>query len=84
MDSQSPDMVNSPSHYQFGNFEAIDIMRMVLTDEQFKGYVKANVLKYILREPFKGKPLQDIQKALWHLNLYHDILAEEQADREAI
>ena len=78
------DMVNSPSHYQFGNMEAIDIMRMVLTHEQFKGHVKATVFKYILREPFKGNPLQDVQKARWYLNLYHDILAEEQADRGTI
>ena len=45
MDSQSPDMVNNPDHYQFDGFEVIDIIRANLTAEQFKGWIKANVIK---------------------------------------
>ena len=34
MDSQSPDMVNSPSHYQLDGMEVIDIIKALLTPEE--------------------------------------------------
>ena len=74
MDSQSPDMVNSPSHYQLDGFEAIDIIKAVLTPEEYRGYLKGNTLKYIIREPYKGNPAQDVSKAKWHLSRYHGLL----------
>ena len=74
MGSQSPDMVNSPSHYQLNGMEAIDIIKAVLTPEEYRGYLKGNTLKYIIREPYKGNPAQDVAKAEWHLERYHGLL----------
>ena len=74
MDSQSPDMVNSPSHYQLDGLEVIDIIRAALTPEEFRGYLKGNTLKYIFREPHKGNPAQDVAKAEWYLSRYHGLL----------
>ena len=74
MDSQSPDMVNSPSHYQLDGMEAIDIIKAILTPEEYRGYLKGNTLKYIIREPFKGNPAQDVSKAQWHLERYYGML----------
>ena len=76
MDSQSPDMVNSPSHYQLDGMEAIDIIKAALTPEEYRGYLKGNTLKYILREPYKGNPAQDVSKAQWHLEKYHTLVEE--------
>ena len=73
MGSQSPDMVNSPSHYQLDGMEAIDIIKAALTPEEYRGYLKGNALKYMLREPFKGNSKQDVAKAQWHLERYHDL-----------
>ena len=74
MGSQSPDMVNSPSHYQLNGVEAIDIIKTILTPEEYRGYLKGNALKCIIREPFKGNPAQDVAKAKWHLSRYHGLL----------
>ena len=74
MDSQSPDMVNSPSHYQLNGMEAIDIIKAALTPEEYRGYLKGNTLKYILREPFKDNRKQDVNKAQWHLERYNWLL----------
>ena len=74
MSSQSPDMVNSPSHYQLDGLEAIDIIKASLTADEYLGYLKGNALKYMLREPFKGNPAQDVAKAKWHLSRYHGLL----------
>ena len=76
MDSQSPDMVNSPSHYQLDGLEAIDIIKASLTADEYLGYLKGNALKYMLREPFKGNGKQDVGKAQWHLEKYHALVGE--------
>ena len=76
MNSQSPDMVNSPSHYQLDGMEAIDIIKAALTPEEYRGYLKGNALKYMLREPFKGNPAQDVAKAEWYLSRYHGKIAD--------
>ena len=80
MASQSPDMVNSPSHYQLDGMEAIDIIKAALTPEEYLGYLKGNSLKYILREPFKGNPAQDVAKAEWYLSRYHGLLPDKGED----
>ena len=68
------DMVNSPSHYQMNGVEAIDIIKAALTPEEYRGYLKGNALKYMLREPFKGNPAQDVAKAKWYLSRYHALV----------
>ena len=80
MDSQSPDMVNSPSHYRINGIEAIDIIKAILTPEEYRGYLKGNTLKYMIREPYKGNPAQDVAKAEWYLSRYHGILPDKGED----
>ena len=80
MGSQSPDMVNSPSHYQLNGVEAIDIIKTILTPEEYRGYLKGNTLKYIIREPYKGNPAQDVAKAKWYLSCYHGLLPVNKED----
>jgi hypothetical protein len=61
------DMVNHPPHYNKHGIECIQAIRAALTDEEFRGYIKGNVLKYTWRENYKNKN-QDLQKAQWYLN----------------
>ena len=83
MGSQSLDMVNSPSHYQLDGVEAIDIIKTILTPEEYRGYLKGNALKYIIREPYKGNPAQDVAKAEWYLSRYHGMLpVNKEGDNE--
>lgn len=67
-----PDPINSPAHYIHGGIETIDIIRMALTDEEFRGYLKGNILKYRERAPYKGKQTEDYAKA----RKYYDWLME--------
>ena len=80
MGSRSPDMVNSPSHYRINGIEAIDIIKAILTPEEYRGYLKGNTLKYMIREPYKGNPAQDVAKAEWYLSRYHGILPDKGED----
>ena len=62
------DTVNHPLHYNNNIFgiECIQAIRAALTDEEFKGYCKGNVLKYTWREGYKHG-VEDLNKASWYL-----------------
>lgn len=65
--SQVSDNVNSPSHYGQGSIEAIDYIQDFLTEEEFIGYLRGNIAKYLHRFRYKGKPAEDLKKAEWYL-----------------
>lgn len=60
------DPVNAPKHYNVGEIECIDAIKASMTPEQFKGYCKGNALKYLWRMYYKGKPAEDVRKAIWY------------------
>jgi hypothetical protein len=61
------DAVNHPDHYTQGDIECIDAIRAALTAEEFRGYCKGNVLKYVWRERHKGQN-EALGKCIPHLN----------------
>ena len=67
------EQVDHPSHYRvfpprYGCGEAIEIIRKVLTPEEFVGWLKGDILKYRLRAGFKDATQQDIDKAMFYQN----------------
>lgn len=64
-DSDKPglpeDPVTHPSHYTHLPVECIDVT------EHF-GFLLGNVIKYVWRADFKGKPLEDLKKARFYLD----------------
>ncbi len=70
----SYDNVNAPAHYLHGRKENIDVITDCMTNDEFHGYLKGNILKYVSRYKFKGEPLEDLEKAQWDLNrLIHEV-----------
>lgn len=60
-------------HYMNGLIETIDVIKMALTPEEFRGFLKGNVLKYELRAPYKHEtPDEDYQKAKDYFNLLEE------------
>ena len=75
--SKKKDMVNSPDHYNKHGVECIQAIRATLTDQEFRGYCKGNVLKYTWRERYKNG-FEDLRKAMWYLErLVNDIRKNE-------
>ena len=60
------DKVNNPSHYTSGKIECIDAMQSCLTKEEFKGFLRGNIFKYIWRSPLKNG-IEDLKKAQFYL-----------------
>ena len=67
MERSNPvDNVNNPSHYGQGKIECIEYIRDVLTPEEYIGYLRGNVAKYLHRWRYKNG-LEDLRKAQWYL-----------------
>lgn len=64
------DAVNHPQHYTQSGIECIDAIDSVTSGYGRPGhaYYAGQVLKYLWRAPFKGRYLQDLEKAQWYLN----------------
>lgn len=60
------DMVNHPPHYKTGGIEAIDYIQAKLSQEEFAGFCRGNMLKYISRAGHKADAAEDMRKALWY------------------
>lgn len=66
-EKKSVDMVNHPAHYNAGKIEVIEIQEDQLSSEEYRGYIKGQVIKYITRERHKNG-LEDLKKARWYLD----------------
>lgn len=71
------DVVNQPPHYVVGGIEAIDFIRAKLSESEFRGYLRGNLLKYVARAGHKGKEVEDLRKAEWYLRRLLDVLEGE-------
>lgn len=65
-DKLESDNVNHPSHYTDGSIECIEALEAQLSKEEYRGYLKGNVAKYLWREKHKGG-VESLKKAEWYL-----------------
>ena len=73
------DEVNHPSHYNQYTFEAIDIIDEVAPKYPIEVAMEiGNAIKYLLRAPFKGRLIQDLNKAVWYINRAIDNLEKSE------
>jgi|TARA_Y100000114_G_C11526734_1_gene216053 hypothetical protein len=62
------DRVNSPAHYTQGQIECKEAIKSALGREQYEGFLRGNILKYIWRGPYKNENLEDYRKAKFWLD----------------
>ena len=55
--------VDHPDHYNVGRIEAIDIIEAWRLN-----FSLGCVIKYVLRAPYKGTELEDLEKAAWYID----------------
>ena len=65
-DKIESDNVNHPSHYTDGSIECIEAIEAQLSKEEYRGYLKGNIAKYLWREKHKGG-VESLKKAEWYL-----------------
>ena len=76
---QIKDNVNSPSHYNSGAVECIEAIEAMLSPEEFVGYLRGNSLKYRWRFMYKGKPIEDLEKADWYEQKLYNFFKENES-----
>ena len=76
MEEQVNKNVSHPSHYNQG-IEAIDII-----ESWDLNFSLGNAIKYILRSPYKGKQIEDLEKARWYIDREINRLKDEEAHRK--
>ena len=77
VDEPTHDTVNHPSHYNKYEREVIDSIRGLCTEDEYRGYLKGNQIKYLARYQEKNG-LEDLRKHRW----YADALIEFEEGRE--
>ena len=82
LDSIQKDVIDHPDHYASGSLECIDWIRAMLTREEYRGYLKGNMLKYLWRYDAKGKPIEDVKKCKKYCEFLIEDL-ERQAEGKA-
>jgi len=67
--NENKEMVNHPSHYQFGNDKTYEVVNVCEAWGLDKDAYIFNVVKYVARAGKKDtdKELQDLEKAKWYL-----------------
>lgn len=53
----------SKRYYEKSAKQPIDVMREIMTDEQFEGFLMGNIIKYRMRAKYKGDYDGDMEKA---------------------
>ena len=57
------EMINHPSHYNMGKYEAIDVI-----EDWNLNFNLGNAVKYISRAGHKDDIVQDLKKSLWYID----------------
>lgn len=67
-ESVEADPVNKAAHYNQGGIECIKAIEASMGPEEYAGFLKGQVVKYIWRYRHKGKPVEDLEKARYYLD----------------
>lgn len=68
--------VDHPSHYcGDGKIECIAALKDAMTKEEFEGFCKGNVMKYLWRSN-KKNGVEDLKKAQWYMNKLVEVTDE--------
>ena len=70
------DPVNNPDHYQGDHgIECIQAISAQLSQEEYEGYLRGNVVKYVWRYRQKGGK-ESLRKARWYLDRLIEVTTE--------
>ena len=62
------DIVEKAEHYNQGGIECIEAIEASMSPEEYAGFLKGQVIKYVWRYRHKCKPVEDLKKARYYLD----------------
>jgi len=73
--------VDHPAHYNTGELEVIDCVEGTLSPDEYLGFVKGNIIKYVTRAGHKGDVINDMEKLIWYARRYVDWLKKKRGEK---
>ena len=70
-------------HYQKGEVECIQALRSALSSDEYIGFLKGNVFKYLWRADHKGNANEDFMKAMDYMRELEEVLLESVQQEES-
>lgn len=70
--------VSHPSHYNQYEIETINAIKGQSTPDEYRGYLKGNIMKYLARYRTKNGT-EDLRKASWYLDRLTAFEAQQEA-----
>ena len=75
---------NTPSHYVLSDgSDSMELIAKILGPEEFKGFLRGNALKYLIRYKQKGG-IEDLKKAMDYINRLLAVEETQEKKRESI
>ncbi len=72
------DNVYHPVHYASGGIECIDAMEAAFGKAEVASFCRLNAFTYIWRCFHKKDGVEDVEKALWYLNRYKELIQSDE------
>ncbi len=70
-------MNKEPIYYNMNGLSPNEAFKQgLISREEFIGFIKGNVIKYVVRCDKKGYPINDIDKAITYLELLKEVINE--------
>ena len=67
--------MQQPIYYSRNGFSPIDAFKQgLISQEEFLGFIKGNVIKYVIRAGKKEDAVSDIDKAINYLELMKEVI----------
>jgi len=77
-EAKANDIQVEGDHYKKMGMEPWDVMQMVLTEEEFVGFLKASIIKYAMRAGKKEGATKDTEKACHYKKKLEEVRKENE------
>ena len=75
------EIIIDKKHYKINGEDLITAMENgLVSKEQYIGFLKGNIMKYLVRCEYKNNTLSDLTKAKDYLNRLYDFFKEDESD----
>lgn len=68
MEEAKEEMVNHPRHYGGDTeYECIKVLKAWMGDDEYRGFLRGNAIKYLCRVGKKDESVQELKKVKWYV-----------------
>ncbi len=66
--------MSEPKYYNVNGLSPVNAFKLgLMSKEEYKGFIKGNIIKYVVRFDKKGQAKSDIDKAISYLELLKEL-----------